>query len=210
MASEDKLMGKRDNEFVFAGYRIDFDSTDDIRYKEVEVTDEQGNVIGSEIEERWTFVPKSPAPGHSEHPIKSGYQRKIIVENASQRDDVTQYLDDQGINYEVEDVSPTSEEKSDIRKNDSEHGVDAGRALTENPKIVMSKIKRLMKDGSKTAQENRRSVQNLLTNLPGFPQAIDNEEWDDAITDVDIAEADGLITSTQADNIRSILNEAKS
>lgn len=114
MAEEDKLMGYRDATPVYGSYRIDIETTEDIR-REIELS-------GSA---------KSPDPELSAdtHPVKDGFQRKIIVEDEIIRDEIQSYLDEQGINYTTEDISPTQDERDAIRSWGAEHGIDAAKAL---------------------------------------------------------------------------------
>lgn len=116
MADVDKLMGMAGDTPVYGAYRIDYDSTDDIR------SDEDGN-------ERFTGESKSPRPGHRDHPVKDGFQRKIVVEDASTRDEVQAHLDAENINYVTEDVSPTQQERDDIQAYGASNGVEGREAV---------------------------------------------------------------------------------
>lgn len=116
MAHEDILMGMRDGTRVYASHRIDYDSTDDIR-----VTDAGG--------ERFDGAIKSPPPGHDDHPVKDGYQRKAIVEDAATRDAVTAFLDAEGVSYTVENVAPTAAQQSAIEGYGAESGAEGMAAL---------------------------------------------------------------------------------
>lgn len=112
MSHKDKLMGLRDGQRVYAAYRIDYDNSDDVR---------------SNID--LSGAAKSPPPGYDGHAVKDGYQRKVTVENSTTRDDVTAYLDANGVDYTVEDVAPTTSEKDAIEQWGGEHGLDAKEAI---------------------------------------------------------------------------------
>lgn len=116
MANEDKIMGVRDGTRIHASHRIDIATADDIRF------DADGN-------ERFTGAAKSPATDHSNHATKAGYQRKVIVENAATRDEVTSYLNSAGIGHTVEAVSPTASETDAFDQWGAENGTDAVEAL---------------------------------------------------------------------------------
>lgn len=116
MATEDKLMGESGGKKVYAAYRIDYGSETDIRHT-------------ADGEDRFTGSAKSPAVTSDEHPIKQGYSRKIIVPDASTRDEVTSHLDAQGISYTVEDVAPTSSEKTAIEDWGAATGPEVAEAL---------------------------------------------------------------------------------
>jgi len=111
MTHQDKLMGMRDGNRVYAAYRIDYDSTKDVRNIDL------------------SGAAKSPPPGYDGHPVKDDYQRKVIVEDDATRDDVISHLDANGIAYTVEDVSPTQTEKDAIETWGAEHGLDAKEAI---------------------------------------------------------------------------------
>lgn len=117
MANVDKLMGIRGETNIYGAYRIDYDSEEDIRYIETEetstsITPDEEEVVSTSVtrQKRFTGAAKSPPPEHPDHPVKDGFLRKIVVEDGATRDEVTDYLDSEGIDYTVEDISPTSSE----------------------------------------------------------------------------------------------------
>lgn len=116
MAKEDKIMGLQGGSPIYGSHRIDIATTADIRF------DDAGG-------ERFSSAVKSPAPGHTTHTSKAGYDRKVIVPDAATRDEVTAYLDGEGISYTVESVAPTASEKDAIEQWGAEHGAHAADAL---------------------------------------------------------------------------------
>lgn len=112
MAPEDKLLGMRDDTRVYATYRIDFDSDIDPR-RDVDLSG----------------AAKCPPEGYDDHPTKPGYRRKVVVEDAQTRDEIEAVLDDEGISYEVEDVSPSQQEREDIEDYGARSGVGGAHAV---------------------------------------------------------------------------------
>lgn len=135
MTDQDKLMGTRDGERVYASYRIDYATTDDIRFREIEdgpagPEEETGGSVRTE--QRFTGSAKSPLPDNPDHEVKDGYERKILVEDESTRDEVTEYLDSISVSHEVENVSPSAAEMDAIERYGAVQGVEAGEALIWN------------------------------------------------------------------------------
>lgn len=118
MADEDKLLGLRGSDRVFASHRIDIETTADIRFTD-DGTDRFADV----------GAVKSPVPDHADHTSKAGYSRKVLVEDVATRDAVTSYLDGAGIGYVVESIPITQAERDAIAEWGAEIGVDVPEAL---------------------------------------------------------------------------------
>lgn len=129
MADIDKLMGWRGDQPVFGSYRIDYDSTDDIR-----------------SDNEFSGASKSPPPDHRVSDVKDGYQRKIVVENSTVRDETTSYLDSEGINYTVEDISPTAQERQHITREKPMNEEEAVKALNKMDAIDQASTLEELKD----------------------------------------------------------------
>jgi len=129
MADEDKLMGLRDGKRVYAAYRIDYDSSNDIR--------DDVDLSGSA---------KSPRPGHDGHTVKDGYQRKIVVEDATTRDEVQSHLNSEGISHTTEDVSPTQSEMDCMERWGAKHGLDAKEAIAWDNAVASASTVADLKD----------------------------------------------------------------
>lgn len=122
MAEEDKLLGRRISNSqttrIYAAYRIDYDSTDSVPNPDTAL--DPADLPGAA---------KNPPAGYPGHEPKDGYQRKVLVEDAATRDEITAYLDEQGIAYVVEDVAPTEDEKAALEEWGAENGLDGPKAL---------------------------------------------------------------------------------
>lgn len=116
VADVDKLMGWRGDTPVWTAFRIDYALQEDIR-------------LDADGEPRFDGTVKSPTADHPDHPPKTGYGRKVLVEDAATRDEVTDYLDGRGIAYTVEDVTTTADEQAAIEDYGARHGVEAVDAL---------------------------------------------------------------------------------
>jgi hypothetical protein len=120
MSDEDKLLGiaknGRSTERTYSAYRIDYDSTD-------AVTDllEEG--------ESFTGATKNPPAGYPGHEAKTDYQRKVLVEDSTTRDEVVALLEENNIAYVDESVEPTEEDKKYIEDFGAESSLDGKRAM---------------------------------------------------------------------------------
>lgn len=114
----DKLMGRRDEAFVYASFRIDYSSEEDIRFDDDGTPRFDG--LGSV---------KAPSPGHPDHPPKDGYDRKVLCENGRVKDAVVEFLESENIEHTVESVNVSSTERSAIEDNNAPHGVAAKEVL---------------------------------------------------------------------------------
>lgn len=98
MSRFDKLLGYRDGAPIFGAYRIDYDSPDDVR-------------PALDADFQGTHAALSPPPGTPTSDVKSGYQRKVVVDSATLRDMVQTHLTNQGIAHTTEDIAPTADEQ---------------------------------------------------------------------------------------------------
>lgn len=122
MSNKDKLMGMKDETHVFTSHRIDYDSDRDVRMN----YDDSGNQQGMRD---LSGAAKCPRQGHSDHPVKDGYKRKVVCETADVKDTLVSVLEAWGVTYTVEDVAPNQSEKDAIRQWGASDGVDAAEAL---------------------------------------------------------------------------------
>lgn len=120
MADEDKLLGVakngRSTERTYSEYRIDYDSTDAV----IDLLEEG---------EEFTGTIKNPPAGYPGHEAKPTYQRKVLVEDETTRDEVTAELEEAGIDYEIEGVAPTTEEKKAFEQWGAMNSLDGKKAL---------------------------------------------------------------------------------
>lgn len=124
MAQEDKLLGFAKNgrdtvSRTYSAYRIDYDSADSIQELAAEGT-------------TFTGATKNPPAGYPGHEAKTNYQRKVLVENATTRDEVQTVLDNAGVSYTTEDVSPSQSEKDAIEQYGAESSLEGVEALKWN------------------------------------------------------------------------------
>lgn len=112
MHEEDKLMGLREKKRVYASYRVDYNSKKDVRE---EITS-SGAV-------------KVPPKGYEPHSTKQGYQRKAICEKTSDKDSIVQWCDNNNIDYSVESITVSKEEKEAFEAYEAENGVQAKKAV---------------------------------------------------------------------------------
>lgn len=100
------ILGYRDGRVVAAAYRIDIDTTADIR-QSIELS----------------AAAKSPPTGHEQSNPKTGFKRVIWAENAEVKNQLVDELSNDGIDYKVTDLSATLSEVKDAKikqiKNDA-------------------------------------------------------------------------------------------
>jgi len=93
-----RLMGMRDGSKVLADYRLDIDTTKDIRQKA----------------DLSAAAAKSPPPNHAQSNPQQSYQRVVWAETATVKDMLVSHLDSEDIAYTVTDLTLTlSEAQSD-------------------------------------------------------------------------------------------------
>jgi len=151
VADEDKLLGiaknGRTTERTYSAYRIDYDSADGIaEIVTVEETDGDGAVVSVPLTESDQTVAdyfsgalKNPPAGYPGHEASGtytdgsgntvSYKRKVLVEDATTRDEVTTELTEAGIEYEVTDVTPTADEKAHIEDYGAENSLEGAGAM---------------------------------------------------------------------------------
>lgn len=130
VADEDKLLGiaktGRGTAYTYSAYRIDYDS-------QLSITElgEDAGLIGDDqvASDYFTGATKNPPHGYQGHEAKTDYQRKVLVEDATTRDEVQAVLNDAGASYTTEDVSPTDAEKAHIKDYGAENSLDVPFAL---------------------------------------------------------------------------------
>lgn len=106
---EDKLLGVRINGSnttrVLGAFRIDYD--DSRTLSEIIGLDEFSS-LSDEYSGTVKFIGQT-AIDRGYHSVKSGYQFKVLVDDATTRDEVQSDLDAEGISYTTEDVTPSKE-----------------------------------------------------------------------------------------------------
>jgi len=141
MADEDKLLSiaknGRSTERTYSAYRIDYDSTDSIaELVTVEETDNEGNTVevslaesAQTVDDYFTGSLKNPPAGYPGHEAKDTHQRKVLVEDATTRDDVEAALTDSKVSHQTEDVSPTQSEKAHIEDYGASNSLEGADAM---------------------------------------------------------------------------------
>lgn len=149
---EDKLLGiaktNRTTERTYSSHRIDYDSSDGIaELVTVEQEDEDGDLVDvsladsdEDIGSYFDGALKNPPEGYRGHEAQGNYtddngtevfyKRKVLVENDTTRDEVESVLTDAGVEYEVEDVAPTAEEKEYIEDYGAESSLEGKSAMS--------------------------------------------------------------------------------
>lgn len=108
---QDKLLGYRsDTGPVYSAYRIDYD--DDRRLREILGLDDIA--VLSDQYSGTVKHPNQTAIDRGYHSVKDGYQWKVLVTDRTTRDEVQQDLDDAGVSYTTENVSPTMYERKAV------------------------------------------------------------------------------------------------
>jgi len=130
MADEDKLLGVaysgRTKNYTYSAYRVDYDSAESIVDLGT-VVDESGE---NEIPPEFSGATKNPPAGYPGHEAKTNYQRKVLVEDETTRDEVTAVLDGAEVEYSVEDVAPTAAERQAINQYDTDNSLEGRAALS--------------------------------------------------------------------------------
>lgn len=111
MAKEDKLMGRRDKNKIYASYRVDFNSKQNPR-ENLDLSD----------------AVKVPPKNYEGHEAKTGYKRKAICETSAVKDKVVQWCKDNNVSYTIEQIDVTQEEKDAFKSYKAENGLQANEA----------------------------------------------------------------------------------
>jgi len=111
MSHEDKLIGMRDDNRVYASHRVDFNSDKDPR-NDLELS----------------YAVKVPPQGYTGHEAKEGYKRKAVCETASAKNKVVDWCKNNNVSYTVEEINLTQEEKDAFESYRAENGLQAKEA----------------------------------------------------------------------------------
>ena len=176
MADEDKLLGVaysgRTKNYTYSAYRVDYDSAESIVTLSTEDIVEDGEVVGQN-EPEFSGATKNPPAGYPGHEAKSGYQRKILVEDETTRDEVKAILKEADIDYEIEGITTSDEEKSFIKDYGAESSLEVPFALQwmdslkalDNGTISVAQFERWNNSKTEDRQVPTLSVEDgLLTN----------------------------------------------
>jgi hypothetical protein len=133
---------------TYSAYRIDYDSS--LTLAEVaDVDDLDGHYSGQVKPVSQTAIDR----GY--HTPKDNYKRLVLVEDATTRDEVQNDLDAEGVAYTTEDVSPTTQEKTIIEREEASNINEIEQALTQQNDLVERRlVSQATKDNAATAIQN--------------------------------------------------------